>query len=109
LLRSTKPLGLILDADRGQGAAHRVARLSRLPAIVSWQTRPSDRARAAFAGAFYSALLRTGQADFAITEGRRAIAARSGNLAQAARSGSLAEAVSPVLYLNSSSEGVLFS
>jgi hypothetical protein len=93
-------LGLVLDTDPGQEAAYEVARHEGLQAVVSWQTGAGDRARSTFAEAFYRALLRTGQVDYAITEGRRAIAARTGNLA---------EAVSPVLYLDSSSEGVLFS
>jgi len=92
---------LTLDTGRSQSIARQLAAEANIPAVVGWQTPSTDMVRNAFTYAFYSALLRTGQADFAITEGRRAIAAREG--------AETSEAISPVLYLYVSSDGTVFA
>src|SRR5262249_45352093 len=61
-----------------------------VPAVVGMQSVDAGGDR--FTIAFYRALLRTGQADFAITEARRALAVIPGI--------PLAHALSPVLYLS---------
>ena len=63
-----------------------------VPAVLAWQLGINQAAAEAFYFPFYNALLRSGQPEFAITEGRRAIAAALGDGSPLA--------VSPVLYLN---------
>jgi hypothetical protein len=84
---------LVLDIPRGREIARSIAE-ARFPMVVGWQSNATIEARNVFYFAFYNAFLRTGQPDFAITEGRRAIATALG------RDSTLA--VSPVLYWSES-------
>jgi hypothetical protein len=67
-----------------------------VPAALTWQLGINEAAAEAFYYPFYNALLRSGQPEFAVTEGRRAIAAALGNDSPLA--------VSPMLYLSGSAE-----
>jgi hypothetical protein len=69
---------MVLDGNNSADIAPRFAQSIGVPIVVGWQVATSDVVRNAFNFAFYNALLRTGQADFAITEGRRAVAAAIG-------------------------------
>jgi hypothetical protein len=84
---------VVLDMPRGREIIRLIAE-ARFPMVVGWQSTATDPARNAFYYAFYNAFLRTGQVDFAITEGRRSIATALGTDSTLA--------VSPVLYLSES-------
>jgi hypothetical protein len=86
----SKDVGLLmLDTVGGIGVAGRVAAAG--VSIQAWNSGYSPEAAQAFYNSFYPALLRSGQPEFAITEGRRAIAATFGQESYLA--------VSPVLYV----------
>jgi hypothetical protein len=61
---------ILLDVPESRAVARELSRY--VPAVVGIQVAHSTLAFS-FVPAFYTAFLRTGQADFAITEGRRAI------------------------------------
>ncbi len=86
---------MVFDFPGGQDMARALVGYG-MPAALSWQLGVNDAAAGAFYYPFYNALLRSGQPEFAVTEGRRAIAAALGDDSPLA--------LSPVLYLAGSAQ-----